>query len=324
MLRATLPASSRVRGGISKKRQAPTVFVERKIKQVSTKKLDKLRARAGPAQEPSTGVSVDSSWTDDMDLDKTPPKKFKKPGVAKFASENNQARGAKAEAPETITERWRNVDLGQLSAEMNAYTLEQIGLNIKQADDDEQRRRDSAKKPQPTSPLRFKPKAPPQRYAERHPEPSQATADKDMADADDNMSDGSDDDDYIIETYVRVPASRIGEHVSPQTVGLLVFDGEPDIDYFYGDGSDSDDEWAEDEEDENAENYYTADYPDDEVASDDEYGYNAYAYRTGNASDLEEYDANSDDDVHHSDGEDNEEGRFAKFKAGYNANSFGL
>lgn len=68
-----------------------------------------------------------------------------------------------------------------------------------------------------------------------------------------------------------------------------------------------------------AENYYTADYPDDEVASDDEYGYNAYAYRTGNASDLEEYDANSDDDVHHSGGEDNEEGRFKKFKAEYDA-----
>lgn len=39
-----------------------------------------------------------------------------------------------------------------------------------------------------------------------------------------------------------------------------------------------------------AENHYTADYPDDEVASDDEFGQNAYAYRTGNASDLEEYD----------------------------------
>lgn len=39
-----------------------------------------------------------------------------------------------------------------------------------------------------------------------------------------------------------------------------------------------------------AEDYYTADYPDDEVASDDEYGRDPYHYRTGNASDLEEFD----------------------------------
>lgn len=50
-----------------------------------------------------------------------------------------------------------------------------------------------------------------------------------------------------------------------------------------------------------AENHYTADYPDEEVDSDDEYGRNAYNYRTHNASDLEEYDENdatfSDDDT---------------------------
>lgn len=39
-----------------------------------------------------------------------------------------------------------------------------------------------------------------------------------------------------------------------------------------------------------AENYYTADYPDDEVDSDDEYNRHAYDYRNGNASDLEEFD----------------------------------
>lgn len=39
-----------------------------------------------------------------------------------------------------------------------------------------------------------------------------------------------------------------------------------------------------------AENYYTADYPEDEVDSDDEYGRDAYLYRHGNNSDEEEYD----------------------------------
>ncbi|KAJ1335368.1 transcription factor Iwr1 [Microdochium nivale] len=323
MLRAAPQTNSRAHGGVSKKRQAPTVFVERKIKQFSVKKLDKIRAKNGAAQlSPAVAVAgTDDSDTDDMDLDGTPPRKYKKPGLAKFANDNIQARGAKTEAPAAITERWRNVDMGQLSAEMNAYTLEQIGKNIKQSDEEERRRQSSAKKQQPASPLRFKPKAPPQRYAERHPEPSRTLPDKEMPDADGNMSEGSDDEEYIIETYVRVPASRIGEHVPPQTVGLLVFDGEPDIEYFYGDASDSDDEWAEDEEDENAENYYTADYPDDEVASDDEYGQNAYAYRNGNASDLEEYDANAEEEAHHSADEDNEEGRFARFQADYKAKS---
>lgn len=44
-----------------------------------------------------------------------------------------------------------------------------------------------------------------------------------------------------------------------------------------------------------AENYYTADYPDDEVDSEDEYDRGAYLYRTGNASDLEEFDERDDD-----------------------------
>jgi hypothetical protein len=43
----------------------------------------------------------------------------------------------------------------------------------------------------------------------------------------------------------------MGDHVPPQSVGLLVFDKDPDIEYFYGEGDDSEDEWAEDEEDEN-------------------------------------------------------------------------
>lgn len=254
MLRANSQSLKQSRDGVSKKRQAPAVFVERKIKQVSAKKLERIRSRGDVrASSPAPPPFVDTDM-DGMDVDpKTPPRKYKKPGIAKFVEDNNEARGAKAEAPAAIMDRWQNVDLGQLSAEMNAYTLEQIGLNIKQADEEEQRRRNSAKKQTLASPMKYKPKAPVQRYAERHPDPPPAKPDNDMVDKDDNMSDGSDDDDYIIETYVRVPASRIGDHVPPQTVGLLVFDGEPDIEYFYGDASDSEDEWAEDEEDENGE-----------------------------------------------------------------------
>lgn len=50
-----------------------------------------------------------------------------------------------------------------------------------------------------------------------------------------------------------------------------------------------------------AEDHYTADYPEDEVDSDDEFDRNAYNYRNRNASDNEEYD--EDDEVEFSDGE---------------------
>lgn len=52
-----------------------------------------------------------------------------------------------------------------------------------------------------------------------------------------------------------------------------------------------------------AENHYTADYPDEEVDSDDEFGRNAYHYRTHNASDLEEFDEDDNDDMTFSDDE---------------------
>lgn len=55
-----------------------------------------------------------------------------------------------------------------------------------------------------------------------------------------------------------------------------------------------------------AENYYTADYPDDEVDSDDEYDRMAYHYRTGNASDLEEFDEREGNDDLDSDDENGE------------------
>lgn len=52
-----------------------------------------------------------------------------------------------------------------------------------------------------------------------------------------------------------------------------------------------------------AEDYYTADYPEDEVESDDEYGRDDYHYRTGNASDMEEFDKVAEDDIAKSDDE---------------------
>ncbi len=63
-----------------------------------------------------------------------------------------------------------------------------------------------------------------------------------------------------------------------------------------------------------AENYYTADYPDDEVASDDEQDRNAYHYRAGNASDLEEFDAEDWSDDEAKEANDGDRGDGNEFK----------
>ncbi|KAI1078449.1 hypothetical protein F5B20DRAFT_229917 [Whalleya microplaca] len=290
MMLASDPYSSRTHGGVSKKRSAPTLFVERRIKRISSRPFEKLQAVTNNAATPAPAPAP---VTEEMEVDDKPePRKLKKPGISKLAPKGNGSK-YKADLPKTMTEPW-NADMEKLAADMDSYTMAQIGLNLQKVTDEKKHALPSKKVTSSTQ-HRFKPKPPTKRYAERHPETVQSSIDKDKMDADVDISD-SDDGSYIIETYVRVPASKMGEHVSPQNVGLLVFDADPDLEFFYGEGTDSEDEWAEDDEDENAENYYTADYPDEEVASDDEYDQNAYIFRNGNASDLEEYDLKDESD----------------------------
>lgn len=227
---------ARVHGGITKKRSTTALFVERKIKRISARPLQKLQAAA------NTPAPVE------MEVDKPEPRKFKKPGVSKLTIKKKEnAQIYKADIPKSMTDRW-NVDMDKLAVEMNAYAMEQIGLNIQKANDEKQS--EGPAKVQ----HKFKPK-PTSRYAERHPDVTQEQADVDMMDMDPDISD-SDDGDYIIETYERVPASKLGEHVPSHTVGVIVFEDEPELEFFYGDDGDSDVEWAEDEEDENGMHIY--------------------------------------------------------------------
>ncbi|KAI2637377.1 hypothetical protein GGS21DRAFT_475207 [Xylaria nigripes] len=299
-------------GEVSKKRPATALFVERKIKRISSKAVEKFHAAnsASAAALPFTHPPEAEA----MEVDEPEPKKFKKPGVARIAARNNTSK-EKPELPKSMMNRW-NADMQQLTADMEAYAMQQIGLNIQMAEEEKYKQERS--KSSGSSKLQFKPKPPAKRYAERHPEEPRQSADQDIMDADIEHSDGDGDgdSDFIIETYVRVPASTMGDHVPPQTVGLLVFDEEPDIEFFYGEDDDSEDDWAEDEEDENAENYYTADYPDEEVATDDEFDENPYAFRTGNASDMEEFDVEneSNDPLDDDDDDDDEESVTNQFR----------
>jgi hypothetical protein len=108
-----------------------------------------------------------------------------------------------------------------------------------------------------------------------------------------------DDHDYVYDTYILsskpdAESTPFSESLEgrPANVGYIVITDEDQAvwDTFLADEHDSDKEVNEDDEDENAEDWYGADYPEDEVASDDEFGRNAYGYRRGNDSDDEQWD----------------------------------
>ncbi|ROW12703.1 hypothetical protein VMCG_00453 [Cytospora schulzeri] len=263
-----------------------TVFVERGHKRTRTEDVSMTDADAMPVTEEVESIE--------------PPRKNKLPGSSRKVPEGSSGKlgPVKKDVPNSMkTERTDEMD--QLARDMNEFVLQQIGENLARIEERDRKEATVAAKREPPvrspQPSKFKPKAPAKRYAERHPEVAgtpekAAVAAAAPADSMEVEYESHSEDEYVIETYVRVPATTLGKNVDPEKIGLLVFDNEPDVDYFYGEEGDSDDEWPEDDEDENAENYYTADYPDDEVDSDDEYNLHAYDYRNGNASDLEEYD----------------------------------
>jgi hypothetical protein len=160
-----------------------------------------------------------------------------------------------------------------------------------------------AKSRPPATPLKFQPRVPALRYKDRHPEKAAALSEHD--------TDAMDIDDYVIDTYVRevVLPDADGKIPEPQgTVGIIVLNEEDEE--FWNGQDDSDREFATDDEDENAEEYYANDYPEDEMSSDDEFDRNLYKPNYRKGSDDEEYDLNasSDDDVAvRSDGDEDDE-----------------
>lgn len=247
-------------------------------------------------------------------------------GTETSHSSQPTSKSATPALPPSLRNRQWDTDMEQLTRDMNNYTLEMIGRNLAQM----QMRQDLSNQDQASQAAapsehemsrlanerrkaayaKFKPKPGP-RYAERHADrmtdvPALGGAGSHDSNTSENANDNdsddesmpTDDEDYVTETYVRVPGheaakEQVGGNALPGSIGLLVFDNEPDLDFFYGVEEDSEEDWEEDE-DENAENYYTHDYPEDEVSSDDEYGRDAYHYRTVNATDLEEFE--SDDE----------------------------
>ncbi|KXL46485.1 MAG: hypothetical protein FE78DRAFT_166033 [Acidomyces sp. 'richmondensis'] len=71
---------------------------------------------------------------------------------------------------------------------------------------------------------------------------------------------------------------------------LIISEDDQSVWETYLEDETSDKGWDTDDEDENAEDYYGADYPEDELPSDDEFDRNAYHFRNRGNSDEESWD----------------------------------
>ncbi|KAH7359665.1 hypothetical protein BKA66DRAFT_574133 [Pyrenochaeta sp. MPI-SDFR-AT-0127] len=146
------------------------------------------------------------------------------------------------------------------------------------------------------SPSKHKPKAPAQRFADRHPEKAAALASQESNGDGDAMD--IDTDEYVYDTYIREAIMPDADGKLPEpvgTVGFLVI-REEDEDWWNGE-DESDKEFDTDDDDENAEDYYANDYPEDELSEDDEFGRDVYQKKFRHGSDDEEYNIDEEDDA---------------------------
>ncbi len=242
--RAMLAAAAKPASGsvFKKERHGPTLFVERtRRRKLAPRPRRSLLLQQHLEQE--LGDSNDGA--EDAGIRQ---KDLKRPGVAKRAreapKEEKEAEEPKRNPlPQSFMNR-QDENMDQIAADMNDWVLKEVGASIESM---------NAEKKKPET-HRFKPKAPAKRYAERHPQRAAPGTAAD-GEGDINMSDGSeeegDDEEWIIEEYIRIPANAMAVDVNPSEMGFLVLEGEEDSLLFFGPQNDDDDEWAEDEEDEN-------------------------------------------------------------------------
>ncbi|KAG5980060.1 hypothetical protein E4U55_004443 [Claviceps digitariae] len=293
---------------LKKTRYSPTIFIESTRKKVVPKTRRNFTANQSPEQARSRSTTPEVT-TEETRVEQRQLKRpgVRKPGSAATGQQNHSSN--RTPLPASFTSRY-DEDMEKIASDMNRWVLNELGANLQSMEQDKR-------------PLRFKPKSPAKRYHERHPEMAVQTPTKPQVDVtgyelSHDEDDDDDDDEWVIEEYVRIPAHSVAMDVLPTDVGILVLDEEEESMLFFGSAVDEDDEFGEDDEDENAENHYTADYPEDEVDSDDEYGRQAYLYRHGNNSDEEEFDETfyeeQDEMVLEGDADEDDDSRMARIK----------
>lgn len=219
----------------------PAIFVERT-------KQKKMIAKTRRSLAPNSGLQ-DATYSDaeteaaDAAARGVEQKALKKPGVTKKANEGGKEQLQYQPLPQSLMNR-HDEDMNKIAADMNEWVLREVGASLQQIEDEKKAEKS-----------RFKPKAPAKRYQERHPQViSTQDADTPMsntAQATDVSDEDGDEEDWVIEEYVRIPANKMASDISPSDVGFLVLEGDADNLLFFGPQNDDEDDLGEDEEDEN-------------------------------------------------------------------------
>lgn len=226
-------------GGVSKKaRYGPAVFVERNRAKTTSKSL-----RIGVQPQTSIPESrIERDQTPSVITDGTAEeRRLKKPGV-KSRARSPQPRSSTHTPLPISVQNPHNEDMAKIASDMNDWVMREIGSNLQSMEHEKQ-----AERP------KFKPKVPAKRYQDRHPASAiisiegQEAPDAAMTD----VSDMEDDEEWVIEEYVRIPAHAMTSDVAEADVGVLVLEGEADSNLFYGPEQDEEDDLDEDDEDEN-------------------------------------------------------------------------
>lgn len=163
----------------------------------------------------------------------------------------NETTAPQSKPPSALVNPW-GLDTDDLAAQMQAYTLQEIGRSItesKVAESSPPASVQPAIRKLQTS--RFKPKKPALRYKERHPEENTMEVDEGHMSGVETDEDMDSDSEYIYETYIRVPAEDIDNEDDKIDFGILVLDAESDIDEFYQEWDNDEEVEDEAEEDEN-------------------------------------------------------------------------
>jgi hypothetical protein len=244
-------------GGVSKVKAPSAVFVERRTRKkpsgVSAKLASTAQAEAEALKAASRPAAHVSGCTEPLPVVN---RSLKRPGKRSATARQPPPSFPKPPAPTG------DLDMERLAQEMHAYTLEQIGYTIAKQDEEHQREINFQKARARDAPvsaslrttqnIRFKPRSPEQRWAERNPTEAAALASATAAAsaADEEMeSDSGSDEDYVMETYYRVPESVLVKAIPSEQIGVLVLDTDPEVEFFYGHESDSE-EGAQDDYDE--------------------------------------------------------------------------
>lgn len=245
-----------------KRRYSAAVFIERDTK--------KQGAAPMQGEAPHHTASADSVWTvqgapptaeatqpltgsEEMDIDSeaaaNEPRALKRPGRSTRVKQPTGEKGGTPPATGVAAPLPQfHGDMDTVTAEMNDWTVNEIQRSL---DDLEQRER-APVQPGSRDALKFQPRVPARRFAERHPQ-QQGVANTNARGGDSMALHTHKDDnaDWVEVVYHRVPASKIDGTIPRGDIGLIVFEDDKEKEYFYEGAEGDSDEAFEDEDDEN-------------------------------------------------------------------------